>query len=344
MPSSQLITLLRCPQRVTEITDAQWNDVVEQGRKMQLLGQLAARLRSAGVFERVLPAVQRHLILAELTSQRRGEAALWELKGMRRAIDSAISVVVLKGCAYVAAGDANASGRLFSDVDLMVRRSDLDAVESALISVGWKPSRVNDYDLAYYRNWMHEVPPMEHVRRHTVCDLHHAINPPVSRYYIPPEKLFAHLVEVLPGIHVLSPTDRVIHCGLHLLQEGEPKKLIRDLYDLHLLLRQHFGTDQTLTPLMERAAELGVGAPTRTAVGAAQSLFSDNPGAQNPKSWLQKQVEIAALNSLGKGSLAGELAGWAVIAHSHWMKMPLRLLVPHLARKTWLAWFPEKEV
>lgn len=343
MPTHQLIDLLRHPQHVSTITDAQWNDVVEQGRKTQLLGQLAAQLRRAGVFDQVQPAVQRHLVLAELTAQRRGDAAVWELQGMRRALDAAIPLVVLKGCAYVVAEDSNASGRLFSDVDLMVQRTDLETVESALISVGWKPSRVNDYDLAYYRDWMHEVPPMEHVRRHTVCDLHHAINPPVSRYYINPDKLFERLVEVLPGIHVLSPTDRVIHCALHLLQEGEPKKLIRDLYDLHLLLQQHFGSHQGLTPLMARADELGVSRPTQTAVQAAQSLFSERTEAQQNKGWLQTQVEVAALNSLGTSSFVGELAGWAVLAHSHWMKMPMRLLVPHLARKTWLSWFPGKD-
>ena len=344
VPTLNLISLLQCPQRVSEVSDAQWNEIVETGRNSQLLGQLATALRRAGVFELVLPAVQRHLALDELTARRRAEAALWELKGMRRAIDPTIPLVVLKGCAYMAADDTNATGRLFSDVDLMVPRANLDTVESSLISVGWKPSRVNDYDLAYYRNWMHEVPPMEHVRRHTVCDLHHAINPPVSRYYIPPEKLFAHLVEVLPGIHVLSPVDRVIHCALHLLQEGEPKKLLRDLYDLHLLLQQHFGPDRDLTPLLLRAEELGVGAPTRTAVAAAQSLFVGNTTAQAPKGWLQKQVEVAALSTLGQGRLSGDLADWAVLAHSHWMKMPLRLLVPHLARKTWLTWFPDKDV
>ena len=279
---------------------------------------------------------------AQLTAQRRNEAALWELKGLRRAIDPGITMVLLKGCAYAAAGDANASGRLFSDVDLMVRRAHLDAVESSLISVGWKPSRVNDYDLAYYRNWMHEVPPMEHVRRHTVCDLHHAINPPVSRYYVNPEKLFASLVEVLPGIHVLCATDRIIHCALHLLQEGEPKKLLRDLYDLHLLLQQHCGPAQNLTRLLARADELGVGVPVRTAVGAVQTLFSEDATPLPRGGWLQVQVERAAVDASSTAGAAGTLAGWAVLAHSHWMKMPLRLLIPHLTRKTWLTWFPEK--
>lgn len=340
MSSQRLISLLKTPQSVSEVTEAQWNEIVEAGRKNQLLGQLAAALRRAGVFEQVLSAVQRHLALDELTAKRRAEAALWELKGMRRAIDPAITVVVLKGCAYSVAGDANAAGRLFSDVDLMVRRTDLETVESALISVGWKPSRVNDYDRAYYRNWMHEVPPMEHVRRHTVCDLHHAINPPVSRYYIAPEKLFAHLVEVLPGIHVLSPLDRIIHCALHLLQEGEPKKLLRDLYDLHLLLQQHLAVAPDLAPLLARADELGVGQPIRCALGAAQNLFADS-SAHRQSGWLQAQVECAALSS-GHGSPGDMLAGWAVLAHSHWMKMPLRLLVPHLIRKAWMQQVPEK--
>jgi hypothetical protein len=311
-------------------------------RRTQLLGQLATRLRIAGAFDRVLPAVQRHLILAELTSQRRDEAALWELKGMRKAIDPATPVVVLKGCAYMVAGDANATGRLFSDVDLMVRRHDLEAVESALISVGWKPSRVDAYDLAYYRNWMHEVPPMEHVRRHTVCDLHHAINPPISRYYIKPEKLFERLVEVLPGIFVLSPTDRVIHCALHLLQEGEPKKLLRDLFDLHLLLGQHCGSANGMEQLQHRAKELNVTRLVNVGIGASRALFAVSPHPSKVSSWLQACVVRAARDANGNGSFVGEMAGIAVLAHSHWMKMPMRLLLPHLARKTWLMWFPEK--
>lgn len=340
LPTSPLISLLRTPQCVVEFADSHWNVIVEQGRKTQLLGQLAARLQASGCFEKVPSAVRRHLVLADLTARRRSEAAFWEIGGIRRAIDSSIPVVILKGCAYAAANDANASGRIFSDVDVMVRRKDLPTVESALISVGWKPSRVNAYDSAYYRDWMHEVPPMEHVRRHTVVDLHHAINPPVSRYYIDPEQLFACLVEVMPGIFVLSVQDRIIHCALHLLQEGETKKLIRELYDLHLLLNQHCDSSERIQQLEDRADVLKVGGLLRTAVGAAQTLFSENPGHHHTR-WLQGCVERAA-HVDNKNTLLGELSGLAILAHSHWMKMPMKLLVPHLARKTWLKWFPEK--
>jgi len=326
------------------VTDAHWNEVVEQGRKTQLLGQLAASLQGAQLLDKVPTAVQRHLALANLTITRRNESALWEAATMRRAIDPTIPMVLLKGCAYVACADDNAAGRLFSDIDVLVRRQDLPAVEADLVSVGWKPSRVNDYDLAYYRNWMHEVPPMEHVRRHTVVDLHHAINPPVSRFHVNPDQLFAHMVELRPGIFVLSATDRVIHCALHLLQEGEPKKLMRDLYDLHLLLRQHHGSAAGMEQLRNRSCELNVDALTEAAIGAARALFAEDLIQDERSGWLQACVDRAARQASGSTTVASELAGLALLAYSHWMKMPMHLLVPHLIRKSLLRMTSSKDI
>ncbi len=263
---------------------------------------------------------------------------------MRRAVDPNIPLVLLKGCAYVACADDNAAGRIFSDIDVLVRRQDLTTVEADLVSVGWKPSRENDYDLAYYRNWMHEVPPMEHVRRHTVVDLHHAINPPVSRFYVDPDKLFERMVEIRPGLFVLSATDRVIHCALHLLQEGEPKKLMRDLYDLHLLLRQHHGSAAGMEQLRNRACELNVDALTGAAIGAARALFAEDLIQGERSGWLQTCVDRAARQTSGNTTVASELAGMALLTYSHWMKMPMHLLVPHLIRKSLLRMTSSKDI
>ncbi len=342
MPSSPLIALLRAPQSVTTVSEAHWNEVVEQGRQTQLLGQLAAALGRAQWLDQVPAAVQRHLALAALTTARLGESALWEVATMRRALDPAIPLVLLKGCAYVACADANANGRSFSDIDVLVRRQDLPAMESDLVCAGWKPTRVNDYDLAYYRNWMHETPPMAHVRRHTVVDLHHAINPPVSRFYVDPDRLLERIVEVRPGIFVLSAADRTIHCALHLLQEGEPRKLMRDLYDLHLLLRQHHSGAAGLELLRQRAQALQVAPLIEAAIGAAQALFGDEPVRRKRAGWLQACVESAAREVNGQTTLLGELAGTAVLAYAHWMKMPLYLLLPHLVRKSLMRMTADK--
>ena len=340
MPADKLIALLRQPDMVSGMTLEDWNPVVEAGRRTQLLGSLAAMLNRANVHAQVPPAVQRHLALAELTARRRSEAAMWEVTVMRRAIDSSISLVLLKGCAYVASQDLNAGGRTFSDVDIMVRRQDLPALETALITVGWKPSRVNAYDQAYYRNWMHEIPPMSHVRRHTVLDLHHAINPPISRYHVSPEKLFERVVEVQPGVFVLAPLDRLIHCALHLLQEGDPHKLIRDLYDLHLLCRQHAPTTEDQDLLQERALELGVAPLVNSALSAAHELYTPMGARQNKTTGLiESSLVRAARHADDSGSLMIELAGAVVLAYSHWIKMPLRLLLPHLVRKAWMNQF-----
>ena len=344
MSSSRLIGLLRSSESISHVTDAHWNDIIEQGRKTQLLGQLAASIERAQRMDDVPAAARRHLALAKRTVARRNESARWEIATMRRAVDPKIPLVLLKGCAYVACADANAAGRIFSDIDVLVRRQDLLAVEADLVSVGWKPIRVTDYDLAYYRNWMHEVPPMEHVRRHTVVDLHHAINPPVSRFYVDPDKLFERMVEVQLGIFVLSATDRIIHCALHLLQEGEPRKLMRDLYDLHLLLSQHHGCAAGTEQLRHRASELNVDALTDAAIGAAQALFSDNSLVHERSGWLQTCVDRAARGANGNTTVSGELAGTALLTYSHWMKMPLHLLVPHLIRKSLLRMKPRKNL
>lgn len=345
MSSACLIGLLRSPPLVSRLAEADWNKVIEQGRKTQLLGQLTTSLQRAQVWNKVPAAVQRHLLLAQLTLRRRSESALWEVATLRRAVDPAVPIVLLKGCAYLACADANAAGRSFSDMDVMVRRQALPGVEADLMAVGWKPGRVNAYDHAYYRNWMHEVPPMAHVRRHTVVDLHHAINPPVSRFYMDPDKLFAQVVEVDRGVFVLGATDRVIHCAMHLLQEGEPKKLIRDLYDLHLLVRQHHGCAASREQLGHRAEELQVARLVEVAIGAAAGLFGLERGQGARLSWLQVCLERAARESnASRPTLLGNVAGTALLAYAHWLKMPIHLLLPHLAHKSWMRMTADKDL
>jgi hypothetical protein len=340
LPPCSLTLLLHSPLKISCVTDVEWNDIVEQGRETQLLGQLAARLNRAQVLNRVPIHVRGHLELALLTSTRRAESASWEIATMRRLVDASIPLILLKGCAYMACCDQIAPGRIFSDIDILVEHQSLPAVETALFSAGWKPSRVNAYDAAYYRNWMHEVPPMEHVRRHTVVDLHHAINPPVSRIHIDPRKLFEGIQEISRGIFVLHPTDRVIHCGLHLLQEGEPKKLLRDLYDLNFLIAEHSGIVAGKERLRERARELGVGRLFDVASSAACAIF----GAQHDEAlvtgWLSACVARAARETDGRSTVEGSFARTAVLAYSHWIKMPLHLLLPHLIRKTYLRMRP----
>ncbi|MCX7279124.1 MAG: nucleotidyltransferase family protein [Burkholderiales bacterium] len=329
MPSPGLVELLQQPARALQVDEAHWNDIVVSGQDKQLLGPLAAALVRAGVMPQLSKAVRLHLDLALLVAQRRREAALWEVENLRRVVDPETPLWVLKGCSYALCRDHIAAGRLFSDVDILVPRALLERTEGDLIAAGWTPSSLSAYDERYYRDWMHEVPPMAHVRRHTTLDLHHAINPPVSRVHVPTDRLQPSIVEVRPGIFVLGPTDRAIHCALHMVQEGDPQKLMRDLYDVQQLVQQHFNGDAG--PVLERARSLGVASIVESALSAAAAVFSADGAV--PKGWLACSLVSAAR---GNG-ISASVASVLLLAYSHWIKMPLRLLLPHLLRKAWLS-------
>ena len=311
-----------------------WKTLIQSARQSDLLGQLGASLTNSGLD--LDWRIQRAFDLELLSSQRRTEAALWELKVIRNLVPRAIPIVVLKGCAYALAGDVNAKGRLFSDIDLLIPAAFLGDVESALISGGWKPSAVSTYDQHYYRNWMHEIPPMEHVRRHTVVDLHHAIVPTVSRYAFDPTPLFDRATEVSSGLFVLCPKDRVIHSCLHAFLEGVPSKALRDLYDISCLLRQHFADEPEIEALLSRSEELGVKGLVRDAITASATIFMDEKPQNLSQATLRsKLLATAAFSTIG-ASPCGHIGAQWLLAHSHWMKMPYKLLVPHLLRKTWV--------
>jgi hypothetical protein len=311
--------------------------VIQAARQTDLLGQLAATFKEATRAPHW--RIKRAFDLELLTSQRRTEAALWELKIIRRLVPSSIPVVVLKGCAYAAAGDANAKGRLFSDIDLLIPAEHLGAVESALISGGWKPSAVSAYDQHYYRAWMHELPPMEHVRRHTVVDLHHAIMPTISRYAFDPTPLFNGAVEITTGIYVLNPADRIIHSCLHAFLEGVPSKALRDLYDISRLIGQHFSEPKLFEQLLTRADQLGVRSLINDACHASSSLFPRNFTILNGLT--QKTIRSGFLAGAARSATDNAPSHWVMaqwlLAHSHWMKMPIHILLPHLLRKAWIG-------
>lgn len=341
--SSSLLEAIVRPSGVQHITGEEWSSIILHARRTQTLGQLTAQLTASGGLGEIPTAVSRHLALSRITAQRRAEAAQWEIGVIRRAISADTPVVLLKGCAYLLAKDANAEGRFFSDIDVLVPRSALGKAEAALTGAGWMPSQVEAYDRRYYREWSHEVPPMEHVRRHTVVDLHHAIIPPVSRYSVPTELLLASMEEVDTGIYVLGTAERVIHCAIHLIQEGEASKVFRDLYDLHLLLEQHFPDSSKRAELYSRAHRLGLRRFVVAAVRAADSVFNTKLATDAANSWLASCLLAAAAGSApgAENQFSAHASRIALLAHSHWMKMPLSILIPHLFRKTMLGFFPK---
>ena len=167
-------------------------------------------------------------------------------------------VILLKGAAYLAMQLPAARGRSFSDVDVLVPKARLSQVESALMQRGWMTTHHSAYDQRYYREWMHELPPLRHLQRQSVLDVHHTILPETARLR-PDATLLLSAALPVPGwdgVAVLAPTDMVLHSMTHLFHNDELSRGLRDLSDLDLLLR-HFAVDATWwRNLVERARTL----------------------------------------------------------------------------------------
>ena len=114
-----------------------------------------------------------------------------------------------------------------------------------MLSNGYRSQKQDDYDQHYYREWMHELPPMVHAARGTTVDLHHNIAPPVSRLKIDAAKLIERAVplEGASPFKRLGDEDLVLHLCVHMFHDGELDNALRELFDLDALLRR-FGDNQ----------------------------------------------------------------------------------------------------
>ena len=227
-------------------------------------------------------------------------------------------------------------------VDILVAEAEIKDVEAELGSRGWRFPKLTPYNERFYREWMHESPPMMHPGRQSVVDVHHAILPKTSRLQPSSARLLEHAVAVRPGIHVLCPAHMVLHSAAHLFHDGEIAGAIRDLVDLDGLLR-HFAKSADFWPsLLAEAPALGLTRPAFYAVHHTRRML-DTPVPADvlreieawappaPVAWLMEGLIERAVQ--GRDGPSASYSAFALYVRSHWLKMPPMLLARHLARK-----------
>lgn len=340
-----LLRILRAPALAADLPPAQWDLLLRQARAANLLGRLASQLDDAAHARHVPAGVGGHLDAARRLCEAQHQAVRHEVANVRDATRSlGVPVVLLKGAAYVVGGSPAARGRTFSDLDVLVPRARLNDVESALMLAGWVSAIDDAYDQRYYRQWMHEIPPMLHMRRGTGIDVHHALTPLTSRWRADSDAMLAEAVDVpgCPGIRVLQPMDQILHSATHLFLESELPNGLRDLSDLDLMLRHQSAQDADFFPhLAERARRVKLLAPLSRALRHCAALFGTPvPPALTataggaPDGWIDALYRHAYLGTHHSARTAATpLALWLLYVRGHWMRMPLPLLAVHLTRK-----------
>lgn len=358
MSADRLSTVWSHPDRMPIFSLPDWEAVLGQAMKARLMARLAQHFFDHDWLSRI-PAQPRQYLEGGLRlADRQHHEVQWEVGCIQRALKGIGSpVVLLKGAAYLIAGLPPGRGRLFSDIDIMVRPDLIGQAEGALFRHGWISEERDAYNQRYYREWMHEIPPMTHVQRGTVIDVHHTITPPTSRFKVDGARLLERAVPIdgWEGVYVLAPVDMVLHSAVHLFQEGEFSHGLRDLLDINDLLL-HFSAESPgfWGALFARARDLGLGEPLFHALHHTQRLFgarvpqdSDRALQDIRPNWMTRQLMSALLNRALQPvhpSCDGpwsDFARWLLYVRSHYLRMPWYRIVPHLSRKAFMRYFPK---
>lgn len=353
LPSIKLLVdALMEPVSVTDLSMQQWDLLIRQGRKADMLARIAANCQAAGLMAQIPEQPRRHLESAANLALRQQRELRWEVQLIEEAMArTGVAVVLLKGAAYAMGGLAAARGRMMSDIDILVPRDALPDVESALMMRGWVSEAKSAYDQRYYRTWMHELPPMRHFQRGTVIDVHHAIVPISSRSHPSSHSLLASArpVHADSTVKSLAPRDMLLHSASHLFHEGELDQGFRGIVDIDSLLREFDGQDGFWQTLVPRAIELELVRPLFYASRYAALMLAtpmpaavietirSAPGAPTSPAHLavMDALFLRALRPTHASTSDGwtSLARWLLYLRGHWLRMPPWLLIQHLGRK-----------
>ena len=350
---------LREPRSLLDLDLPQWSAFIRQARSAGVLARIGEMLDEHRLRDAVPAVASGHIRAEQVRTQAQHVEVRQEINAVRAALlPIGVPVILLKGAAYLAMQLPAARGRSFSDVDLLVPKARLNQAESALMKRGWMSIHHTAYDQRYYREWMHELPPLQHVRRQSVLDVHHTILPETARQRPDPELLLGSAVPVpgWEGVAVLAPLDMILHSMTHLFHNDDLSRGLRDLSDLDLLLR-HFVLDSNCWhALVDRGKALDLLRPLYYGLVCTRRIL----GTPVP------DAAVQACGTAAPGSLTGALMdalwdralqtqhptsanGWTPAAlfllylRAHWLRMPPLLLVRHLTIKALMRLKPEHE-
>jgi hypothetical protein len=328
------VDLLAGRREAAALAPREWDGVIGVARSEAMLATLAHKPDGADLPPTVaaLFADQR---AAAAVAQRQ---ALWEAEMAHRALAPlGIEFVLLKGAAYAAAGMACAAGRQIGDLDILVLASDIRRAENALLNAGWEWVKSDPYDDFYYREHMHELPPMIHKSRDRMIDVHHTILPRTHRITPDALALVSDAVASAGGFLVLNPADMACHCAAHMLADGDLQGGLRNLWDFHSMTWEFAATDRGFWDQLGARARLH---GLQDAVQRAARLARDLYGAALPAGWsghdpADRWFRQRLLARDDWGRVTQPLLEQAFYIRSHWLRMPPAMLAQHLWTKWW---------
>lgn len=345
-----LFKLMLEPKTGLNLSLKQWQEAVFILREAKVLGSLYHSAVKHECFSQYPSEVQRHLFSAHVYAKRQADQIEYEAKELNQLFQQVdVQAIFLKGAAYTLRGSFNGLGRVCSDLDVLVDKSDLAKAEAHLKSNRWRSESLNDYDEKYYREWAHEIPPLFQINRATVVDMHHNIYPPISGRAPSVETFFDSKQLTETGCFVLDPACTILHSLVHMFTNEDSSSWMRDLLDICLLIEE-FGDQDCWTKLIELAIETKFTSELASCITVI-SYYSKIDIPQQAKDFVSNQklgfTDKFLMNTIFVNAIVPEheavnkfknrMAKQVVYLRGHWQKMPFPILIKHFAIKSFLG-------
>jgi len=343
-----LISVLRDPGRLLNYDAEQFAALMRLAHWEILSGRLADICQEKSILEKLDPVAAEAFNDALLITKSNQQRMKFELSRIDNALQGyGGPKILLKGLAYMAIDLPGSEGRMCSDVDFLSPRNDLREIEGLLRSHGWQQAKTDAYDDHYYREWMHELPPMRHHKRGIIVDIHHAILPPTARLKPSSTLLLSEAKDSrIEGWKVLDGPDMALHCALHTFYDGDLMGGLRGVFDFSDIMDGCVKLDSDFhRKLKRRSVELGVIRPLayalrylRLVLGdeSHKALERDVAHSLPSKPVLSLMDHLVRSMMLETSAWRREWGGWqrtCLYMRSHWLRMPPMMLAKHLMRK-----------
>ncbi|MBU3005692.1 nucleotidyltransferase family protein [Paraglaciecola arctica] len=345
--NQQLASFLIAPEGAVDLPLELWAKLILIFRESKLLASFYHVSIAKECFELYPEYAQKHLFAASIHASRQKAQVLFESESLRVLLAKIdVNPIFLKGANYILRNSLNSEGRIVSDIDILVKKDEIENVESALKSALWQSEKLSDYDEKYYRNWAHEIPPLFHVLRETVLDVHHNFYLPISGRS-PNVILFSSTVEtVAGGCLVLGKAETVLHSIIHLFMNEDFTNAFRDLFDIHLLVNE-YESSEFWRSLEILASKTQFEKELYYCLVLLMNIF----GTQEPSIFPKLRSRYKSLYSdffinkilfngiMPRHSLLNNYKNstsrFLIFIRGHWLKMPIHILISHLAIKSY---------
>lgn len=346
---NKIANFVIAPQKAVELSSDEWFHFILILREAKLLASFYHLANQKNCFNHYPEYAQRHLTSACVVAQRQKIQVIFECATLTELLAKInVSPVYMKGANYILRDSINSRGRMISDIDVLVDKQDLQKVEGFLKKQLWHTDELSDYDEKYYRSWAHEIPPMYHLLRDTVLDIHHNIYLPISGRSPNINTFTKQLKLTQKQCLVLEDAATVLHSIIHLFMNEDFTNAFRDMLDLHLLFDE-LGNDDFWRDLNELAYTSGFHKELYYCLVLRQRLFhSSNPEIlTNLNVRFKNATSTFFIHQVLYHGLTpqhylldrfhNKLARFVIFIRGHWIKMPLPILLKHLTIKSYLA-------